>query len=46
LACRYEQAGVREYLVVLIEEQKLRAFRLEGGGYTETPLDSDGVWEA
>lgn len=42
----YEQAGVREYLVVLIEEQKLRAFRLEGDAYAEMPLASDGVWRS
>ncbi len=42
----YEQAGVREYLVVLIEEQELRAFRLEDEAYARSPLDKEGVWRS
>ena len=43
---QYERAGVCEYVVVLVEVQAVRGFRLEGGSYAESPLDAEGVWRS
>ena len=42
----YERTGVREYLVVLIQEESFCAFRLEGVRYMDFPPDTDGVWRS
>lgn len=42
----YERAGVCEYLVVLIQEKSVRAFRLDHARYVEFPPDPDGVWRS
>lgn len=42
----YERAGVREYVVVLIEEQTICAFRLHAGAYVDAPLDASGIWRS
>lgn len=39
----YEEAGVGEYFVVLIEEQTVRAFRREQGVYVDSPIAADGI---
>jgi Uma2 family endonuclease len=39
----YEQAGVLEYLVVVIRRRVLRWFVLQGGQYQATPVDHDDV---
>lgn len=41
-----ERAGVQEYLVVLIREPGVKAFRLEDGKYREVAPDTDGVWRS
>ena len=40
----YERAGVQEYLVVLIREPGVRAYRLDQKQYQECPPNSDGIW--
>lgn len=42
----YAEAGVLEYLVVLLREQELRCFRLIEGEYRETFAGSSGVWKS
>lgn len=42
----YERAGVQEYLVVLIREPGVRAYRLDQKQYQEAPPDSDGIWRS
>lgn len=42
----YERTGVHEYLIVLILERNVRAFRLDGGRYVNFPPDPDGVWRS
>jgi Uma2 family endonuclease len=39
----YEQAGVLEYLVVVIRRRVIRWFVLQGEQYQETPVDPDGI---
>ena len=39
----YAAAGVREYIVVLIEEKRVLWLRLEGGAYCEIAPDADGI---
>jgi Uma2 family endonuclease len=42
----YERTGVREYLVVLVQDRAVRAFRLDGARYVDFPHDADGVWRS
>lgn len=42
----YERAGVSEYVVVLIEEQIVRAFRRKDTAYVDMPIDPDGIWRS
>lgn len=42
----YEQAGVREYVVVLAKEQSVRWFRREGTGFTDVKVDDDGLFRS
>jgi Uma2 family endonuclease len=42
----YERTGVREYLIILIREKAVRAFRLDGARYVDSPPDPDGVWRS
>lgn len=42
----YERTGVREYVIVLIQENAVRAYRLDGGRYVDFPPDPDGVWRS
>lgn len=42
----YAAAGVREYVVVLTEEQAIRCFRLQDGEYVDFPPDADGIWRS
>jgi len=42
----YERAGVQEYLVVVIRDQRIRSFRLHDGRYNERPVDADGIWRS
>src|SRR5260221_14750859 len=39
----YAAAGVREYVVVLIDEGRVLWLRLEGGGDREIAPDADGI---
>ena len=39
----YAAAGVREYIVVLIEQERVLWLRLEGGVYREIAPDADGI---
>jgi len=39
----YQRAGVREYLVWLVEENELRWFELRGQRFTQASPDSDGL---
>jgi Uma2 family endonuclease len=42
----YQQAGVQEYLAVLIYEQEIRWHVLAGDTYQLLPPDADGVWRS
>lgn len=42
----YERTGVGEYIVVLVEEQTVRAFRREQGVYVDSPIDADGNYRS
>lgn len=42
----YERTGVREYLVLLLREECIRAFRLEEGRYVDHPADESGLWRS
>jgi Uma2 family endonuclease len=42
----YARTGVREYLVVLIQEQKLRGFRLRGNRFADVKIPNDGIWKS
>ena len=39
----YERAGVKEYIVVLVESETIRWFVRTGGGFAEHLPDSDGI---
>ncbi|MBI3466414.1 MAG: Uma2 family endonuclease [Planctomycetes bacterium] len=42
----YERAGVLEYLVVMLREQRVVWFVLRDGRYAEMPPDSDGIYRS
>lgn len=42
----YERTGVGEYVVVLVEEQSVRAFRREEDAYVDSSLDAQSVWRS
>jgi Uma2 family endonuclease len=42
----YEQAGVQEYLVVIVRDAQVRWLRLEGGRYVDVPADVEGVFRS
>jgi Uma2 family endonuclease len=42
----YEQAGVREYVVVVIRQQVIRWFSLQNGAYREISPDADGIFRS
>lgn len=42
----YEEAGVREYLAVLMREREVRWHRLTGGHFEVLPAPSDGVYHS
>jgi Uma2 family endonuclease len=42
----YEQAGVREYLVLLVQEKRLRCFQLRDGQFVETFSGDSGIWKS
>jgi hypothetical protein len=42
----YEQAGVREYLAVLMREREVRWHRLTGGRFEMLPAPADGVYRS
>ena len=42
----YEQAGVVEYLVVLVEEQEIRWFHRQDGKLQPMPVPVDGIWRS
>jgi Uma2 family endonuclease len=42
----YEEAGVREYVVVLVRSQEVRWLWLESGKYREIAADPDGVLQS
>ncbi|MFW6169682.1 MAG: Uma2 family endonuclease [Planctomycetota bacterium] len=43
---RYEEAGVREYIVITIRQLQTYCFRLVGGQYMEQSTDADGVYRS
>lgn len=42
----YEEAGVQEYLAVLLHEQEVRWHRLTGEGFTLVPRPADGIYRS
>jgi hypothetical protein len=42
----YEQAGVLEYVVVVLRQQVIRWFILQNGTYQEVSLDADGIFRS
>ena len=42
----YEEAGVQEYLVILLKRQEIRWHRLVDGKYQLLPADADGIWRS
>lgn len=42
----YEQAGVLEYVVVVLRQQVIRWFILQNGMYQEVPPDADGIFRS
>lgn len=42
----YEQAGVQEYLVVLLKKKELRWHRLVKGKYKAMSADAQGIWRS
>ena len=42
----YEEAGVKEYLAVLVREQEIRWHILMGGRYRLLPSDAKGIWRS
>jgi Uma2 family endonuclease len=42
----YEQNGVQEYMVVLVEEQEVRWHRLIDGGFQLVPQPADGIYRS
>jgi Uma2 family endonuclease len=42
----YDQAGVLEYVVVLLEEQELRWFARDDAGLRLVPEPADGIWRS
>ena len=42
----YEQAGVQEYVVVIVRTQEVRWLRLSDGNYTDVPMNDDGVFRS
>jgi Uma2 family endonuclease len=42
----YEQTGVQEYLVVLVEEQEVRWHRLTDGEFQLVPQPADGIYRS
>jgi Uma2 family endonuclease len=42
----YEEAGVAEYLTVLLFEQEIRWHVLKNGKYEIMPADDDGIWRS
>jgi Uma2 family endonuclease len=43
---QYARTGVQEYLVVLIQDQKVRGFRLRGSRFADVKIPGDGVWKS
>ncbi len=42
----YEQEGVREYVVVVLQEQAVRWFALQDGRFTPHAADNDGIFRS
>ena len=42
----YEEAGVQEYLAVLLREQEVRWHRLTEGHFAVVPLPADGIYRS
>ncbi len=42
----YEQAGVLEYVVIVIRQQAIRWFRLQGEQYQEVTADADNIFKS
>jgi len=42
----YEQAGVREYVVVVLRQRVVRWFVLQAGAYQEVAPDADGIFRS
>jgi Uma2 family endonuclease len=42
----YEEAGVREYLAVLLHEQEVRWHRLSSDHFTVVPRPADGIYRS
>ena len=42
----YQEAGVQEYLVILLKRKEIRWHRLVDGRYTLLPPDADGIWRS
>lgn len=42
----YEEAGVLEYLVVLVEEREIRWFHCQDGKLQPMPVPADGIWRS
>jgi len=42
----YEQAGVLEYIVVVLRQRRIRWFTLQGGIYTDLSADENGIYRS
>lgn len=43
---QYARTGVQEYLVVLIQEQRIRGFRRRGSRFADVKISGDGIWKS
>lgn len=43
---QYARTGVQEYLVILIQDGKLRGFRLRGNRFVDVKIPSDDIWKS